>query len=216
MAELPYRKRNRLEGYDYSAPGAYFVTICTHEKRCILGSVAVGEGLAPPAVNLTAVGRIVASQIEELPKRYPMLVVENYAVMPNHVHLLLRIVDRDHTGGASPSPTVPGAISYAGGASPSPTVSGAVSYAGGASPSPTVSGAISCAGGASPSPTVSDMVCTFKSLSARLARDALSGAPLWQRSFHDHVVRDEREYQMIWEYIDGNAAKWADDCYFQA
>lgn len=49
--DLPKRKRIRLQSYDYSAPGAYFVTICTHEKRCILSDIAVGEGLSPPLVR---------------------------------------------------------------------------------------------------------------------------------------------------------------------
>ena len=168
MAELPYRKRNRLAGYDYSAPGAYFVTICTHEKRCILGSVAIGEGLAPPVVRLTSIGVVVESQILALPHRYPSLSVVKYVIMPNHVHLLLTLDERENAGGASPSPTIP------------------------------------------------DVVCALKSLAFRQAKPLLSGAPLWQRSFHDHVVRDDREYQTIWEYIDGNAAKWADDCYYQA
>ena len=46
--DLPRRKQIRLRTYDYSAPGAYFVTICTHERRCILSDIAVGEGRAPP------------------------------------------------------------------------------------------------------------------------------------------------------------------------
>ena len=181
MAELPYRKRNRLAGYDYSAPGAYFVTICTHEKRCILGDVAVGEGLAPPAVRLTSIGVVVESQILALPHRYPSLTVVKYVIMPNHVHLLLTLDKRENTGGASPSPTGPGMIS--------------------------------CAGGASPSPTIPDMVCALKSLSSRQAKPNLSGLPLWQRSFHDHVIRNDQDYQMIWKYIDENPAKWADDCF---
>ena len=53
--DLPKRKAMRLPEYDYSAPGAYFVTVCTHGWRCLLSELAVGEGLAPPAVNLTAI-----------------------------------------------------------------------------------------------------------------------------------------------------------------
>ncbi len=200
MAEYPKRKRNRLAGYDYSAPGAYFVTVCTHEKRCILGDVAVGEGLAPPAVRLTSIGRVVESQILALPHRYPSLSVVKYVIMPNHVHLLLTLDKRENTGGASPSPTDPGMISCAGGASPSPTDPGM----------------ISCAGGASPSSTIPDMVCALKSLSSRQAKPDLSGMPLWQRSFHDHVIRNDQDYQMIWKYIDENPARWADDCFYSS
>ena len=41
---MPDRKRNRLEGYDYSRPGIYFITICAREKRCLFGEIPVGDG----------------------------------------------------------------------------------------------------------------------------------------------------------------------------
>ena len=165
--EYPQRKRNRLAGYDYSAPGAYFVTICTYKKRCNLSRIAVGEGLAPPAVRLTPIGTIVEDQLRNLPARYPSLVVNAYAIMPNHVHLLLTLYVTQYTGGASPAPTVP------------------------------------------------DIVCTFKSLIARQARADLDAAPLWQRSFHDHVIRNDADFRATWDYI-GNPARWAEDCFYQA
>ena len=74
--DLPKRKPLRLPEYDYSSPGAYFVTICTHDRRCILSSIAVGEGLAPPAVALTPIGQIVEEQIQAIPARYPAIGIE--------------------------------------------------------------------------------------------------------------------------------------------
>ena len=56
---LPQRKHTRLPRYDYSAPGAYFVTICTQNRRCLLSHV-VGRGLAPAATQYTAYGEIAA------------------------------------------------------------------------------------------------------------------------------------------------------------
>lgn len=112
-AKNPKRKPLRLKHYDYSAPGAYFITICTDEKRCILstirmaGSLAqtfVGDGLARPVVKLTNVGYIVEHQIEDIPKRFPTVSVDAYVIMPNHVHLLISL--DGGAGGASPSPTV--------------------------------------------------------------------------------------------------------------
>lgn len=41
------------------------------------------------------------------------------------------------------------------------------------------------------------------------------GHPLWQKSFHDHIIRNEREYRMIWEYIDTNPFRWTEDCFYQ-
>ena len=93
--DLPKRKQIRLRAYDYSAPGACFVTICTHERRCILSSIAVGEGLAPPAVALTPIGQIVEEQIQAIPARYPAIGIEKYVIMPNHIHLILRVEEID-------------------------------------------------------------------------------------------------------------------------
>ena len=100
----PRRKKLRLPEYDYSSSGAYFVTICPKGRRCILSRIAAGEGLAPPEIRLTEIGRIVEEQILALSKRYPSIAVEKYVIMPNHVHLLL--VLQGDSGGASPSPTV--------------------------------------------------------------------------------------------------------------
>ncbi|MBR4393850.1 MAG: hypothetical protein IKT07_07455 [Oscillospiraceae bacterium] len=55
----------------------------------------------------------------------------------------------------------------------------------------------------------------IKSLSTRLSRDELNDLPLWQRSFHEHAIRNEHDYREIWEYIDQNPAKWAEDRYHE-
>ena len=90
---LPKRKQIRLPDYDYSSPGAYFVTICTANRRNILSAITVGALHEAPAVNvrLTKLGQIIRETIDFLPDRYPDLTVDNCVIMPNHVHLLLRI-----------------------------------------------------------------------------------------------------------------------------
>lgn len=101
--ELPRRKHPRLKEYDYSQAGAYFVTTNVFENRCLLSRVRVGRGLAPAEVQLTPTGEIVRQQILDIPKRYPFVSVEKYAIMPNHVHLLLLF--QNEAAGASPRPT---------------------------------------------------------------------------------------------------------------
>ena len=60
MAELPKRKQLRLQQFDYSTPGAYFVTICTQDRKCILSDITVGaDALGGPELALTATGKIV-------------------------------------------------------------------------------------------------------------------------------------------------------------
>ena len=91
--DRPKRKPLRLPDYDYSALGAYFVTICTHDRRCILSDITVGALHEAPAVSvkLTQLGQIVDEAIQSLPERYSNLTVDQYVVMPNHIHLLLRM-----------------------------------------------------------------------------------------------------------------------------
>ena len=73
---------------------------------------------------------------------------------------------------------------------------------------------LGAAAGASPCPTLSDVICTFKSLSVSACRKLGFEGNVFQTSFHDHIIRDERDYLRIWQYIDTNAAKWQEDCYF--
>ena len=102
MLEQTKRKPNRLYRYDYSTPGAYFITICTKNKQKTLSSI-VGEGLAPPEPKLSNYGKIAEQQLLNLEKRYPNVTLDKYVIMPNHIHMIL--VLRETAGGASPSPT---------------------------------------------------------------------------------------------------------------
>ena len=99
--ELPKRKPTRLKNFDYSSAGAYFVTICIRDRMNILSEIvkenltatdkanglAVGEGLAPPEIT-----------------RFPSVAVEDYVIMPDHIHTVIFLHGK--AGGASPSPTL--------------------------------------------------------------------------------------------------------------
>lgn len=67
----------------------------------------------------------------------------------------------------------------------------------------------------SPAPTVGDIICAFKSITTKTANkyENQPGRKIWQRSYHDHIIRNEQEYQKIWNYIDANPMKWDEDCY---
>ena len=96
------RVPNRLQGYDYSQNGAYFITFCTQGRvhlfwkeptRLRQNSQAVGARIARPSPcpELSAIGNVVEQAILQIPDKYPTVHLEKYAVMPNHVHLLLLI-----------------------------------------------------------------------------------------------------------------------------
>jgi putative transposase len=89
MRNRPQRKNPRLSGYDYSQNGAYFVTICTHERQQFFGYIADGE------MHLSPIGQIVDSHWQDLPHHFPHVNAEVYVIMPNHLHGMVLIED-DH------------------------------------------------------------------------------------------------------------------------
>ncbi len=69
--------------------------------------------------------------------------------------------------------------------------------------------------GASPCPTIPDVMCTLKSIATRMCKkEGLKEKHLFQSSFHDHIIRGEMDYRMIWGYIDTNVARWEEDCFY--
>lgn len=98
--EFPKRKDPRLKGFDYGKTGAYFLTICTQNRKNILSTI-VGEG--SPLPRLSPYGKIVDKWIQKIPNKYSEVSVDCYVIMPNHIHILLSIVKDDGRG--NPSPT---------------------------------------------------------------------------------------------------------------
>ncbi|HPN32919.1 MAG TPA: hypothetical protein PK843_00255 [bacterium] len=81
-----HRRSIRLKGYDYSQAGAYFVTICTQNRQCLFGDVTDGE------MRLNAAGQMVQSVWDELPLFYPGVDIDEFVVLPNHVHGIVILV----------------------------------------------------------------------------------------------------------------------------
>ena len=103
---LPKRKPNRLQEYDYSSDGVYFVTICTQNKDCILGRIVGGGVLDAPKIELSKYGKAVDEQIALMNSMYDNVIIEKYVIMPNHIHLLIRIENKSESGTSrTPSPT---------------------------------------------------------------------------------------------------------------
>lgn len=91
--KLPNRKNPRLKCYDYSKPGAYFVTICTHNKKKSLSNI-VGAIHESPSLQLTVKGEIVDDIIKSFPESFGVR-IDRYIIMPNHIHLIMIISDSD-------------------------------------------------------------------------------------------------------------------------
>jgi len=126
MSQLPQRKNIRLKDYDYSSNGMYFITVCCNNKYNYLGKISCDENtthkisdyhltdcrggvlLHPsseyPIVQLTNIGQIVSEQWYELKNRYQTIGLDQFVIMPNHIHGIISIEnDREEQ---SPSPTI--------------------------------------------------------------------------------------------------------------
>ena len=104
MPKLLTRKQNRLPNYDYSNEGFYFVTICSKDRKNIFAKInnkdIVGTGLVPVRIELTKIGEIIDKQWKNIKNQYDNVELDEYIIMPNHIHGILIINKRD---GASPS-----------------------------------------------------------------------------------------------------------------
>ena len=162
LMELPKRKQNRLTEYDYSTPNAYFITVCTENRKNLFWKDVGAIIDRPESVPLTNLGVVVRQSINNIPRRYPAITVDHAVIMPNHIHLLLQI-NTDVNGRSMIAPTI------------------------------------------------STVVRLMKGTVSKQA-----GFTVWQKGFYDHVIRNGNDYQDIWNYIDGNPSKWAEDKLYTA
>src|SRR5260221_14770609 len=92
------RKRNRLEYYDYSNPGLYFVTICTKNKIHWFGEIVEGRMI------LNEIGKIAEKYLKEIPNHFENVEIDTFVVMPNHIHAVIRIKYTQPVGDAHGRP----------------------------------------------------------------------------------------------------------------
>jgi len=85
------RKRTRLNTYNYSLNGAYFLTLCVEDASVKLSQIVAGGVLDAPQVLLTEYGKIAENRLLEMERVYDYIEMDNYVIMPNHIHILLRI-----------------------------------------------------------------------------------------------------------------------------
>jgi len=168
----PSRKPNRLANYDYSQNGKYFITICTQDRACLFWENAcVGANcVRPHALPLSPNGSIVEQQIDRWNQTYPNVWIEQYVIMPNHLHLII-CIDHGIHGRSQIAPTETTTDTK--------------------------------------TATVSRMVKQFKGAVTKQI-----GRSIWQRSFHDHIIRTQADYDRIAAYIQNNPYTWTDDCFY--
>ena len=96
--EMPNRKQNRLDAFDYGQEGEYFVTLCTRNRvRLFQMELSVGNGLcAVPEANA-----IIHKWVSEIENKFPGVAIDKYVIMPDHLHLIVTIKER-HAGRSLP------------------------------------------------------------------------------------------------------------------
>ena len=92
------RKSTRLKEYDYTQPGAYFVTVVSHQRKNIFGVISNGE------MNLNKAGKIVEKTWQNIPVHFPNTSCEIFVVMPNHIHGIIDIINDEIVGARHASP----------------------------------------------------------------------------------------------------------------
>ncbi|MBM4169554.1 MAG: transposase [Ignavibacteria bacterium] len=100
---IHHRRSIRLKGYDYSLPGGYFVTICVRHRECLLGEITTD------GIRLSEYGLLVDEAWRDLPNHYRHVQLDQFVVMPNHVHGIIFLIN-DNTVGTGSEPVPTGAI----------------------------------------------------------------------------------------------------------
>ena len=199
-SQLHHRKSIRLREYDYSQAGAYFVTIVAWQRECLFGEIVDGE------MKLSQYGKIVQKWRNEIPIHFPNVEISAFIIMPNHIHGIIILADGR---GAVPAPdNEPGFASMK-----SMPIQGT-----GSSENKTHKQDISLeqSGGTPPlqRPTLGQVVAYFKYQSSK-EMNLLDGSGVvtkfWQRNYYEHIIRNEREMDRIWRYIEGNPSAWEED-----
>ncbi|MFC1651354.1 transposase [Candidatus Latescibacterota bacterium] len=187
--EKHHRRSIRLKGYDYSQPGGYYVTIVTHNRECLFGSVSDGE------MVLNDAGKMVEKIWKEIPKFYSNFSIDTFQIMPNHLHGILTIVGADPR--VCPNPHVcPNDIPRA-------------------CPDDKQNRQLGQPQGIAPTLSLGDVIKRFKTLTTKLYIDCIKqnkwrpfNGKLWQRNYWEHIIRNEKDLTQIREYIINNPVQW--------
>ncbi len=218
--DIHHRRSIRSKEYDYSRAGLYFVTICTQHRECLFGRIDNGEMI------LNDAGKFAEKCWTEIPDHFPNIQLHEHIIMPDHIHGIIEIVStatpvgannyspenhrhspenhrhspenhrhspenhrhspENHRHSPEKRPYPPGQLS------------GCVNRAKDFSPLRWVS----------PSKTIGSVVRGFKIGVTKWMRQNTKIYHVWQRNYHDHIIRNPKEYDRISNYINNNPAQW--------
>lgn len=191
---IHHRRSIRLKGYDYSQAGLYFITICCQDRICRFGKIENG------IMILNEFGEIAYNEWIKLSERFKNMELDVFQIMPNHIHGIIALNDTPTPVGAGFTPA-PNTMQ--------PRCDNGQPFDG--QPFDGQPQGIA--------PTVFDIVGAYKSLVANgcleiyKSKNEIMGK-LWQRNYYEHIIRNEKSYQNISEYILNNPSKWNEDKFY--
>jgi REP element-mobilizing transposase RayT len=184
---IHHRKSIRLKGYDYSQNGLYFITICTYNRECLFGEIINKKMI------LNDAGKIANECWLKIPEHFPDAVLHEHVVMPNHVHGIIELAgpvaagDENAVGVQNFEPLQP--------PTPPPPPQNQFQHI-----IPRSMGSI---------------VRGYKIGVTKFFRDNTDIYHVWQRNYHEHIIRTEQSYWRISEYIINNPDVWENDKFFR-
>ncbi len=182
---IHHRRSIRLKGYDYSQAGLYFITICINNRKCLIGNIKNGEMIWNDA------GKMIENEWLKITNRFKNTKLHEFIIMPNHFHAILEIVGA--TLVVAPLVVAPNDKGQPQGIAPTNTE-------------------------AEKKPRLGDIVGAFLSITTvEYIRGVKNNnwkpfdRKLWQRNYWEHIIRSEKSYNRISEYIINNPGNWDED-----
>ena len=193
-----HRKNIRLKNYNYSQQGYYFVTICIKDHKCLLGKIIDNKMI------LNQFGIIVEKFWLEIPNRFENVKLLEYVIMPNHIHGIIHITKNFPVGAIHESPLqqiheLPLQLIHE--SSPQQIHELTIQQQKIKQRRNMI---------------LPKIIGRFKMQSAKhinLLRKT-PGVPVWQRNYFEHIIRNEKSYFKIAEYILNNPLNWKKDKYY--
>ena len=185
-----HRRSIRLEGYDYTTPGGYFITFVTQGRACLFGDIVKDE------MQYSEKGQIAYECWRAIPDHFPTVELGAFVIMPNHVHGI--IILREDVGGD--------AVSENRSAILSPTV-GATHWV-----APTNGRKYVIPTNGPQRGSIGAIIGAYKMSVTRKIVAQFGGVPdLWQRNYYEHIIRNDEEHKRIHLYIESNPVHWNSD-----
>jgi len=211
-SEIHHRKSIRLKGFDYSRPEKYFITICTPDKTFLFGRIRGDKMILNPA------GRFADGCWEKIPEHFPNAILHSHVVMPNHVHGIIELKRIESVGAQHLVPLLKTSDVGSGVQNieslPAETHHSSAPHA---AFKPLRKIKIEKRGNRFQKIipySIGSIARGFKIGVTKWFHENTDIDVVWQRNFHEHIIRNDEEYYKISNYISTNPKNWKEDAFY--